>query len=199
MNPTTPMTSSAGEPWVASSIRPMIAGQDVEHRRERRHLAQRHEAVLDDPRAAAELGRRDVGVVGALDGIEDVVGDVEPELDERRADDRQRPRPRRSNDPWRAAIRMPSDDRHDRRGQERQAGRAQGQEPERQLRLDRRPALGRQRIEVPARLAGATAPSIRRTGPRPRPSPRRCGRQGDRRRRRRPVARPQTVTWRRSS
>ena len=34
-------------------------------------------------------GRRDVRVVGALGRVEDVVGDVEAELDEARADDRQ--------------------------------------------------------------------------------------------------------------
>ena len=67
-------------------------GQDVEHGRERRHLAQAHEPVLDDARAAAELGRRDVRVVGALDGVEDVVGDVQPELDEARPDDREQRR-----------------------------------------------------------------------------------------------------------
>ena len=44
------------------------------------------------------------------------------------------------------------DDRHDRRGQERQARGAQRQEPERQPRADRRPALGRERVEVLARL-----------------------------------------------
>ena len=99
MKPTTPMTSSAGEPWVASRMRP-IAGQDVEQRASPGHLAQRHEPVLDDPRAAAELGRGDVRVVGALDGVEDVVRDVEPELDERRADDRQAAATR-SKQPWR--------------------------------------------------------------------------------------------------
>ena len=89
MNPMTPMTSSAGDPRRASRSSPMSPASDVEHRREAGHLAERHEAVLDDPRAAAELGRGDVGVVGALGGVEDVVRDVQPELDERRADDGQ--------------------------------------------------------------------------------------------------------------
>ena len=95
---------------------------------------------------------RDVGVVGALDGVEDVVRDVEPELDERGADDRQQ----RGDEVERAVRRGDQDaqrDRDDRRGEERQPGRPQRQEPERQPRLDRRPALGRQRIEVLARLA----------------------------------------------
>ena len=97
MNPTTPMTSSAGEPRVARSTRPSSAGDDVEHRRQRGHLAERHEPVLDDPRAAAELRRRDVRVVGALDRVEDVVGDVQPELDERRTDRRSATAVTRSN------------------------------------------------------------------------------------------------------
>ena len=59
----------------------------------------------------------------------------------------------RSNEPCRAAIRIPRVDRHQRRGEERQPGAAQGQEAERQARLDRRAALRRQRVEVLARLA----------------------------------------------
>ena len=77
---------------------------------------------------------------------------------------------------------MPSVDRDDRRGQERQAGRPQRQEAERQARLDRRPTLRGQRIEVVARLRRPTARSTRRRGPRPRPSPRPSGpRTADRR------------------
>ena len=94
---------------------------------------------------------RHVRVVGALDRIEHVVRDVQPELDERRADDGER----RRHEIERAVARGDEDaedDRDDRRGQERQAGRAQGQEPERQLRLDRRAALRGQRVEVLARL-----------------------------------------------
>ena len=96
--------------------------------------------------------------------------------------------------PWRAAIRMPEDDRHDRRGQERQAGRAQGQQAERELRLDRRAALRRQRVEVLARLAGralgvleerdlglvpAPGPATRRRRPSPGIDGRRAAPDGD--------------------
>ena len=98
-----------------------------------------------------ELGRRDVRVVGAGHRVEDVVRDVEPELDEARADDRQQ----RRDQVERAVRRGDQDaeqDRHERRRQERQPGRPQGQEPEGQLRLDRRAALDRQRVEVLARL-----------------------------------------------
>ena len=55
----------------------MAAAGHVEDGRQGRHLTERHEPVLDDPRAATELGRRDVRVVGALDGVEHVVGHVE--------------------------------------------------------------------------------------------------------------------------
>ena len=49
----------------------------------------------------------------------------------------------RSKDPWLAAIGDAEDDRDDRRGQERQAGRRAGSaNRERQAGLDRRPALG---------------------------------------------------------
>ena len=172
-------------------------GQDVEHRGQSGHLAQRHEAVLDDPRAAAELGRRDVRVVGALDGVEDVVRDVQPELDERGADHGQR----RSDQVERAVAGRDQDaqqDRDDRRGQERQAGRAQGQEAERELRLDRRAALRGQRIEVLARLGQRPLRVLEERHLGLVPAPRAAGGQDDRRA---PagVAVPHTVTWRRSS
>ena len=83
--------------------------------------------------------------------VEDVVGGVEPELDEARADDRQERRDR-VEEAVRRGDQDAQRDRHDRRGQERQPRRPQGQEPERQPRLDRCPALRRQRIEVGARL-----------------------------------------------
>ncbi len=141
-----------GRPMGRQQDEPDDPGQDVEHGRQRRHLAQADEPVLDDPRTATELCRRDVRIVGALDGIEDVVGDVEPELDEGRPDDGQHGR----DEVERAVAggdEDAQDDRDDRRGEERQAGRPQGQEPERQLRLDRRAALRRQGVEVAARLA----------------------------------------------
>ena len=109
MNPTTPMTSSAGDPRVASRISPISPAGDVEDGRERRHLAQRHEPVLDDPRAAAELGRRDVRVVGALDRCRRRrCATLSPSWTKRRADDRQDAPRRGRTTPWLAAITMPS-------------------------------------------------------------------------------------------
>ena len=84
MNPTTPIDEQRRRAAEREQHEPDDGGGDVEGRRQPGHLPERHEAVLDDPRAAAELGRRDVRVVGALDRVEDVVRDVQPELDERR-------------------------------------------------------------------------------------------------------------------
>ena len=133
MNPTHADDEQRGRPVGRQQDQPDRPGGEVADGRERRHPAEAHEPVLDDPRAAAELGRRDVRVVGARTGVEDVVGDVEPELDERRADDRQQ-RGDEVERPVRRGDQDAQDDRHDRRGEERQAGGAQRQEPERELR-----------------------------------------------------------------
>ena len=69
---------------------------------------------------------RDVRVVGALGRVEDVVGDVEPELDEGRAEDRQE-RGDRVEEVVARGDGDADDDRDDRRGEEREAGRAQGE------------------------------------------------------------------------
>ena len=90
MNPMTPMASRAGEPRVASRMRPMTPASDVEHGRESRHLAQ---ADTRPYWMTREPPLNWVGVTLASSApwtrVEDVVRDVQPELDERRADDRQ--------------------------------------------------------------------------------------------------------------
>ena len=99
------------------------------------------------------LRRRDVGVVGALGRVEDVVAHVDRELDEACPDDRED----RGEEVEGAVARGDHDaehDRHDRRAQERQAGRAQDEERQRQARFHGRATLARQRVEVAARLAG---------------------------------------------
>ena len=149
MKPTTPMTGSAVEPCVASRISP------IRPARRRRSSTGSPSGAATRPywitRERRELGRRHIRVVGTGHRVEHVVRDVEPELDEARTDDRQD----RRDEVERAMRRRDQDaeqDRHEGRGQERQPSGPQGQEPERQLRLDRRAALHRERVEVLARL-----------------------------------------------
>ena len=85
--------------------------------------------------------------------VEDVVGDVEPELDEARADDGQHARRpgRRSRGSRRSGCRA-------RPGRSSPSGTAGGssrrvRKPNDRRGLDRRPALGRERVEVASRLA----------------------------------------------
>ena len=138
-----------------------------------RHLAQAHEAVLDHPRAARELRGRDVRVVGARIVSKTSFATFRPRWT------KQAPMivssaATRSNRRD-AAIEDAQRDRHERRGQERQAGRAQRQETEREPRLDRRPRSTDSASKYCA-TCRRTAPSTRRTGRRPRPSPRLSGR-----------------------
>ena len=104
----------------------------------------------------------------------------------------------RSNAPWLAAISDAEHDRDDRRRQERQAGRAQGQPAERQARLDRRAALRRERVEVAPRLADRPLRVLEERDLGLVPAPRRWPGSESTAPRRSP-RRPQTVTWRRSS
>ena len=80
------MTTSSTEGRSASSTRPS-ARRRRSAGRQQRHAAHAEQAVLQHPRAAAEHGRRGVGVVGALDGVEDVVGHVQAHLHQARGDD----------------------------------------------------------------------------------------------------------------
>ena len=58
--------------------------------REQAHVPHGEQTVLDDPAAAAELRGSGVGVIGALESVEDVVRDVEAEVDEGGGHDRYR-------------------------------------------------------------------------------------------------------------
>ena len=129
-------------------------------------------------RDPGELRRRDVRVVGAGHRVEDVVGGIETKSDEARADDRQQ-RGDRVEEAVRRGDQDAQRDRYDRRRQERQARRPQGQEPERQLGLDRRPALHRQRIEVGARLPDGALRILEEGDLRLIPAPGRAAHDGD--------------------
>ena len=83
MNPTTPMTSSAVEPWVASRIEP-------DRRRPGRRTRSPASAIWRSDTSPYWMTREPplnwVGVTFASSApwtrVEDVVGDVQPELDE---------------------------------------------------------------------------------------------------------------------
>ena len=144
---------------------------------------------------------RDVRVVGALGGVEDVVGDVEPELDERRAEDRQE----RGDGVEEVVARGDGDaddDRDDRRGQEGKARRAEGQPAAREAWLDGGAALGGEGVEVAAGLADRALRVLEERRLLLVPAPGSLAREREARSRPSADGRqtvPQTVTWRRSS
>ncbi len=121
----------------SSAVEPRGRQQDEPDRRRRRRRRRSTSVAIWRRQTSPYWMTRDpplnwVGVTFASSApwtrVEDVVRDVEPELDERRADDRQQ----RRDQVERAVRSRRSDaehDRHDRRGEERQAGRPQRQEP----------------------------------------------------------------------
>ena len=156
MNPTTPMTSRAGEPWVASRMQADDPGQDVEHGRERRPSG----AATTSPYwMTREPPLNWVGVTLASSAPWTVSKTSFATLSPSWTNEAPmtvRAAGERVERAVAGGDEDAQDDRDDRRGEERQPGRAQGQEPERQLRLDRRAALHRHGIEVAARLADRT-------------------------------------------
>ena len=119
--------------------------------RQERHLADRYQCVLQDSRPAAELGRRGVGIVGALERVEDVVRHVQAEVDGAGSHEGDQ----RRHGVEEAGSRGHGEsekDRSERGAQERCACGAEEQQRRRQARANRHASGRGQGLEVPPGL-----------------------------------------------